>query len=190
MKNYRPIYIIPNWIKILILLSLVLSFSFVIVWCALDKENEMVVALAGILVAICSAPFFNMRTEIEKHQQIMVLEKRYRAYQDLSIALNSFIGPLRTLSLSDMLPKVTVAEHILKYRKKENDFLQNYIKDSFLFSEKIIEEIHNLGSITYNLSRKLNIHNCKTEEIQRLIKQAIQKEKDIRELLRKEIGLS
>ncbi|MBP3514276.1 MAG: hypothetical protein J6J74_07365 [Elusimicrobiaceae bacterium] len=190
MKISGPIYIIPNWIKILILLSIVLSFSSVIVWCALDKENEMVVALAGILVAICSAPFFNMRTEIEKHQQIMVLEKRYRAYQDLSIALNSFIGPLRSLSLHDVFPKTIIEENIILYHKKENEFIPLYSKNSFLFSEQIIKEIQRLGAITYNISRKLNIHNCKTKEMQRLIKQAIQKEKDIRSLLRKEIGLS
>lgn len=188
-KSFK-MYTLSSFMCNLILVIILLSFTGTMLLCAYNSAYEIVIALASILVAIISSAIFNVRAEIAKQQQIMSLEKRHIAYQEVCIALNSFIGPLRVLSLSDILGKSIIVENIITYHRKENEFCQNYNKNSFLFSEDIIEQIRGLCRITYDISQNLTVLTCKDKKLQDMIKKAIEAEKDIRELIRKELKLS
>lgn len=75
---------LPDWVKYTVFILIIVSFLAIMIILAIQKETDKLMALAGILVAICASNIFNVRAEIEKARALLELDiKRQAIFQDL-----------------------------------------------------------------------------------------------------------
>lgn len=128
---------LPEWLKNISLLLILVGFVVIMILCAYNGQYEAVIALSSILMAIILSPIFSLRAELEKQQQIYIWERKYEIYRLLSIQLTDLLAPIRLLQYER-----TREEEKLHKLKKQNTIFTNFYRQNYLlFPSKVRAKI-------------------------------------------------
>lgn len=169
------------------LVLILACFAGVMVWLALDKEYDKVVALAGVLVAIVSAPIFSVRADMEKHLFTLQTEKRYEVYRKLAATLQNWLGNLYALPI-DPRPEMQI-KHKDNFENGFNTFSAFYAEYSLFFSDDLCKRLHDISVLAANIDLPFNPQTARMKGFVSKVDQIEKLHREVKKLLKEEIGL-
>ena len=180
----RPL---PAWIKNTALALIILGFAGAMCYLALQRDYDRFLALAGILVAIVSSPIFSVRADMEKHLFTLQTEKRYEVYRQLAAHLQTWLGNLYTLAADPRLK-----EHP-KYRANFENGFDTFsmfcAQYSLFFSDGVNELLHDICMASARIDLPVKLQYPQDEKFVSDVTKIQKMHQEIKNLMRKEIGL-
>lgn len=131
--------LIPSWARVLFCTLTIGVLLFCVAWAAGHKDYDKAVALAALLVAIMSAPFFSVRAEMEKHLFMISADRKQKAYQEMMAAITK-CQAFRILETNAKTEQER-AEQAQKKLQAKSVLLETYIMNDLFFSDEVIKEL-------------------------------------------------
>lgn len=160
---------LPEWLKNISLLLILVGFIVIMIQCAYNGQNESVIALSSILMAIILSPIFSLRAELEKQQQIYIWERKYETYRLLSIQLTDLLAPIRLLQYE----RTGEEEKLNKLKIQNAIFASFYRQNCLLFSSKVQAKIKEATILIVQILDKQNDIHSLSDKLEKEVAQII-----------------
>lgn len=181
-NKIRPL---AKWVKNSAMILLVIAFATVMIWLALDKDYDKLVALAGILVAVISAPIFSVRAELEKHLFMKANDKKYEAYRILDTSLQDWLGNLYSMEIDTDTNRQ--AKYRIGFENGLTEFCRFYKQYSLFLSYELARKMHDICLLASHID--LPTEKMLKKDFLKTAKEIEKLHKETKDLMRQELGL-
>ena len=134
-------------------------FLILILIFGLNKQTDATIALAGLIIAFLSLPYFTLDIELKKHRQLLAFEERKNEAKFLVKKLDKIFSPLMQIiiSLTDKNPSTKEMEKNISTIREINiildDLISHILYYKVIFPQKLFDELANhLGTIQKTLT--------------------------------------